>query len=284
LNTVFEQNEENDYHSYIRRKITQENIILKQINKMENQANIPIESDNDDSQSENENESEKNEIDNNCDKEAYNKELENENNPIKPKIFQNVIKANNNIIAKEDSYSDNSSLYNNIRINYNKDSENLNNDNINIINNEYKKRPKMKKRINLQEYINSKSFSNNNTKPEKKDIKLISEDKNKNNLNRSKDYIKAKKNLKEKLICMSSDLSEEKVNFFNGPVIDLKYISFRNYEQTINVLINEFIKKGVVFQKVGCNSFKCTKGIRNFYVEIVKIPNNLFYYRFYKKK
>ena len=284
LNTVFEQNEENDYHSYIRRKITQENIILKQINKMENKANIPIESDNDDSQSENENESEKNEIDNNCDKEAYNKELENENNPIKPKIFKNVIKANNNIIAKEDSYSDNSSLYNNIRINYNKDSENLNNDNINIINNEYKKRPKMTKRINLKEYINSKSFSNNNTKPEKKDIKLISEDKNKNNLNRSKDYIKAKKNLKEKLISISSDLSEEKVNFFNGPVIDLKYISFRNYEQTINVLINEFIKKGVVFQKVGCNSFKCTKGIRNFYVEIVKIPNNLFYYRFYKKK
>ena len=284
LNTVFEQNEENDYHSYIRRKITQENIILKQINKMENKANIPIESDNDDSQSKNENENEKNEIDNNCDKEAYNKELENENNPIKPKIFKNVIKANNNIIAKEDSYSDNSSLYNNIRINYNKDSENLNNDNINIINNEYKKRPKMTKRINLKEYINSKSFSNNNTKPEKKDIKLISEDKNKNNLNRSKDYIKAKKNLKEKLISISSDLSEEKVNFFNGPVIDLKYISFRNYEQTINVLINEFIKKGVVFQKVGCNSFKCTKGIRNFYVEIVKIPNNLFYYRFYKKK
>jgi hypothetical protein len=218
------------------------------------------------------------------DKEAYNKELENENNPIKPKIFQNVIKANNNIISKEDSYSDNSSLYNNIRINYNKDSENLNNDNINIINNEYKKRPKMTKRINLKEYINSKSFSNNNTKPEKKDIKLISEDKNKNNLNKSKDSIKTKKNLKEKLISISSDLSEEKVNYFNGPVIDLKYISFRNYEQTINVLIDEFIKKGVVFQKVGCNSFKCTKGIRNFYVEIVKIPNNLFYYRFYKKK
>jgi hypothetical protein len=251
---------------------------------MENKANIPIESDNDYNQSESENESEKNEIEKKGDKEAYNKELENENNPIKPKIFQNVIKANNNIISKEDSYSDNSSLYNNIRINYNKDSENLNNDNINIINNEYKKRPKMKKRINLKEYINSKSFSNNSTKPEKKDIKLISEDKNKNNLNKSKDSIKTKKNLKEKLISISSDLSEEKVNYFNGPVIDLKYISFRNYEQTINVLINEFIKKGVVFQKVGYNSFKCTKGIRNFYVEIVKIPNNLFYYRFYKKK
>ena len=297
LNIVFEQNEENDYHSYIRRKITQENIILKQQqNKKQNRTNTPIESDNDDSQSESENESEsesenkseKNDIDNNCDKETYNKELDKEDNLIKSKIFQKDIKTNNNIISKEDSFSDNSSSYKNIRINYNKDSENLNNDNINIINNEYKqnnkKRPEMKKRINLQEYINSKSFSINNPKPEKKEIKLIKEDKNKNNLNKSKDYIKAKKNLKEKLISISSDLSEEKVNTFNGPVVDLKYISFRNYEQTVNVLINEFIKKGVVFQKVGYNSFKCTKGIRNFYVEIVKIPNNLFYYRFSKKK
>ena len=298
LNTVFEQNEENDYHSYIRRKITQENIILKQQNKKENKTVTPIESDNDDSQNQsesesenensNKNKSEKDEIDDNYDKENYNKELKKEDNLIKPKIIQKNIKANNNIISKEDSYSDNSSSYKNIRINYNKDSENLNNDNISIINNEYKKnnknRPKMKKRINLQEYINSKSFSINNPKQDKKEIKLIPEDKNKNNLNKSKDYIKAKKNLKEKLISLSSDLSEETVNTFNGPVVDLKYISFRNYEQTVTVLINEFIKKGVVFQKVGYNSFKCTKGIRNFYVEIVKIPNDLFYYRFYKKK
>jgi hypothetical protein len=296
LNTVFEQNEENDYHSYIRRKITQENIILKQQNKKENKTVTPIESDNDDSQSENESESEnsnenkteKDEIDDNNDKENYNKELKKEDNLIKPKIIQKNIKTNNNIISKEDSYSDNSSSYKNIRINYNKDSENLNNDNINIINNEYKKnnknRPKMKKRINLQEYINSKSFSINNPKQDKKEIKLIPEDKSKNNLNKSKDYTKAKKNLKEKLISLSSDLSEETVNTFNGPVVDLKYISFRNYEQTVSVLMHEFIKKGVVFQKVGYNSFKCTKGIRNFYVEIVKIPNDLFYYRFYKKK
>jgi hypothetical protein len=257
---------------------------------MENKEMIPIESDNDDNQSgsENENESEKNEINDNCNKGAFNKELEKEDNLIKPKIFKNIIKTSNNIITKEDSYSDNSSSYINLRINYNKDSENLNSDNINIINDEYKKnnkkRPKMKKRINLQEYINSKSFSNSNSKPDKKEIKLIKEDKNQNNLNKSKDYIKAKKNLKEKLISLSSDLSEEKVNSFNGPVVDLKYISFRNYEQTISVLISEFIKKGVVFQKVGYNSFKCTKGIRNFYVEIVKIPNNLYYYRFYKRK
>ena len=288
LNTVFEQNKENDYHNYIRRKITQENIILKKENKIENKANTPIESDGNDSQneSESENESEKNKIDNNCVKEVYNKEMKNEDNIIKAKIFQKVIKKNKNIITREDSMSDNSSSYKNIRINYNKDSENLNNDNINVINKEdnNKKRPKMKKKINLKEYINSKSFTNNTTKPERKESKLISEDKNKNNLNKSKDYIKAKTNLKEKLISLSTDLSEEKVNNFNGPVIDLKYISFRNYEQTISVLINEFIKKGVVFQKVGYNSFKCTKGIRNFYVEIVKIPNNLYYYRFYKRK
>jgi hypothetical protein len=122
---------------------------------MENKEMIPIESDNDDNQSgsENENETEKNEINDNCDKGAFNKELEKEDNLIKPKIIQKNIKANNNIISKEDSYSDNSSSYKNIRINYNKDSENLNNDNINIINNEYKKnnknRPKMKKIITI---------------------------------------------------------------------------------------------------------------------------------------
>ena len=51
MNTVFEQNEENDYHSYIRRKITQEN-------KKENKTVTPIESDNDDSQNQSESESE----------------------------------------------------------------------------------------------------------------------------------------------------------------------------------------------------------------------------------
>lgn len=285
LNTVFEKNEENDdYHNYIRRKITQENIILKQGNKMKNKADTYIESDNDDSENDSESESEKNKIKNNFVKESNNKELENVDNLIKNKIFKNIIKSNNNnnIITREDSSSDNSSSYRNIHINYNKDSDNINNDDVN---NEFKKkRPKLQKKNNLKEYINSKSFSNNNAKPEKKEIKIISEDKNKNSLNNSKDYIKAKKNLKEKLISLSSDLSEEKVNTFNGPVIDLKYISFRNYEQTISVLLNEFIKKGVIFQKVGCNSFKCTKGIRNFYVEIVKIPKNLYYYRFYKRK
>ena len=114
---------------------------------------------------------------------------------------------------------------------------------------------------------------------------MSSEDKNKNNINNSKEYmVKVKKNLRERLISVSSDLSEEKVQIFNGNVIDLKYISLKNYEQTVNILINELKRKGVKFKKIDYNSYKCTKGIREFYVDIVKIPKNIFYYRCYNKK
>ena len=86
------------------------------------------------------------------------------------------------------------------------------------------------------------------------------------------------------MISESPDIGEQKVKIFNGNVIDIKYISLRNYEQTIKILISELKRKGVKYKKVGYNTYKCSKGIREFYVAVVKIPKNLFYYRFYTKK
>ena len=130
--------------------------------------------------------------------------------------------------------------------------------------------------------IKSKILSKSNDRKKEKEIEIESEEKN---INNSRDNrIKVKKNLKERLISVSSDLSEEKVQIFNGNVIDVKYISLKNYEQTVNILINELKRKDVKYKKIDYNSYKCTKGIREFYVDIVKIPKNIFYYRFYNKK
>ena len=233
------------------------------------------------------------------------------NNIIKKKIISNLKNKTNktnkidiktNKKSESDSISEfNSSYYSNsININIGKNENNKNNnknkdilkdvDNFNFINNEYNSiKSKMNKNAtnNYENKINSKIFSKSSEgrKQKEKEIELSSEDKNKNNLNNSKEYIgKVKKNLRERLISVSSDLSEEKVKIFNGNVIDLKYISLKNYEQTVNVLINELKRKGVKFKKIDYNSYKCTKGIREFYVDIVKIPKNIFYYRFYNKK
>ena len=166
-------------------------------------------------------------------------------------------------------------------------------DNFNFLNNEYNSiksqmnKYKTNNKINNKIKINSKIFSMNNSgkdvKQNESGTELSIEEKN--ILNNSKEYLsKVKKNLGEKLINVSYDLSEEKVKVFNGNVIDIKYISLRSYEQTVNVLKNELKRRGVKYIRIDYNSYKCTKGIRQFYIDIVKIPKNIFYYRFYTKK
>ena len=166
-------------------------------------------------------------------------------------------------------------------------------DNFNFLNNEYNniKSQMNKNSKNNKTYkkmkINSKIFTMSNdefgTNQNETEIELSTG--GKNILNSSKEYLsKVKKNLREKLINVSCDLSEEKVQVFNGNVIDIKYISLKNYEQTVNILKKELKRKGVKYIRIDYNSYKCTKGIRQFYVDIVKIPRNIFYYRFYTKK
>ena len=356
LNTVVEQNEENDiYAKYMRGKMTPDKRIRKIIREKEDESesnskdknkrkrksrghkkeNIGSESD-EESKSDNDSDSKSssessdssngrsvsekdtnkfsdnysnmnsdyNSI-NNCDSEIYDRnlqKLENQNKTktnqskfIKNRILKNLMNKNNNnnVTTKSDSLSNNnSSFYNHsYRNTTNKDNDDVLNDvdNFNFINDEYNK---IKTEMNKQKYtfkkhhLNSKSFTlSNGDKHNKTDIEISSEKRNHNNYNNNKDYLeKIKDNLRNKLINSTADLSEEKVLPFNGCVIDIKYISLRNYEQTVKLLISELKRKGVRFQKIDFNTYKCTKGIRLFYVDIVKIPKNLFYYRFYSKK
>ena len=165
-------------------------------------------------------------------------------------------------------------------------------DNFSFLNNEYNsiksqmnKNSKNNKTYNKMR-INSKIFTKSNGEfgnLNETEIELST--RGKNILNNSNEYLsKVKKNLREKLINVSCELSEEKVQAFNGNVIDIKYISLKNYEQTVNILKKELKRKGVKYIRIDYNSYKCTKGIRQFYVDIVKIPRNIFYYRFYTKK
>jgi hypothetical protein len=244
---------------------------------------------------------------NNCDSEMYNRKLqklENKNkaktktnvsNFVKNRILKNLMNKNNNnnVTTKSDSLSNNnSSFYNHsYRNTTNKDNDDILNDvdNFNFINDEYNKiKNEMNKQKNTlkKHHLNSKSFAlSNGDKHNKTDIEIDSEERNHNNYENNKDYLaKIKDNLRNKLINSTADLSEEKVLPFNGCVIDIKYISLRNYEQTVKLLISELKRKGVRYQKIDYNTYKCTKGIRLFYVDICKIPKNLFYYRFYTKK
>ena len=144
----------------------------------------------------------------------------------------------------------------------------------------------MNKSNNSNTHSKKISMSNGPGKLNETETDLSTEERNnQNTISNNKDNIlKIKKNLKEKLSAESSDIGEEKVKVFNGNVIDLKYISLKNYEQTVNILMNELKRRGVKYKKIDYNSYKCSKGIRDFYVDIVKIPKNIFYYRFYTKK
>lgn len=141
--------------------------------------------------------------------------------------------------------------------------------------------------MNKKNKIVSKIFSPNTGggKLNSTETGISSEEQTLNNFNNNKDYIvKVKNNLRERLISVTTDLSEEKVQIFNGNVIDLKYISLKNYEQTVKILKSELKRRGVKYKKIDYNSYKCKKGIREFFVDVVKIPKNLFYYRFYSKR
>ena len=197
---------------------------------------------------------------------------------IKNRIIQN----HKNNLKKINTTSDNNSSF---ISNKNKKNDILNNvDNFNFVNNEYNS---IKYQMNKNNKIVSKIFSPRNDagKMNTTETELSSEEQTQYNFNNSKDHlVKAKKGLRDRLISVSSDLSEERVQSFNGNVIDLKYISLKNYEQTVKVLKNELKRRGVKFKRIDYNSYKCQKGIREFFVDIVKIPKNIFYYRFYNKR
>jgi hypothetical protein len=79
------------------------------------------------------------------------------------------------------------------------------------------------------------------------------------------------------------DPIKSQLKIFNGP-IDLSCVSFNNYEETVDNLINKFKKDGYIIIRNGNNSFEFSNGKINYLVEIVNIRNNTLYYLINKIK
>ena len=88
------------------------------------------------------------------------------------------------------------------------------------------------------------------------------------------DAIKSK--FKIRLIEINDKLSDA-IHYYNGP-IDISCISCENYTETVNSLTKRVLKNGYKCIKHENNYFKFTNGINLFFVEIVKIRNNMLYY------
>ena len=88
------------------------------------------------------------------------------------------------------------------------------------------------------------------------------------------DAIKSK--FKKKLIEMDDKLLDA-IHYYNGP-IDISCISSKNYAQTVNQLSKKVLKNGFKCIKSKNNYFKFSNGVTSFFVEIVKIRNNILYY------
>ena len=92
------------------------------------------------------------------------------------------------------------------------------------------------------------------------------------------DAIKSK--MKKKLIEIDNKLIDA-VNYYNGP-IDISCISSKNYLETVEDLGKRALKNGYKCTKCETNYFKLTNGYDSYFVEIVKIRNNMLYYLFVK--
>ena len=93
------------------------------------------------------------------------------------------------------------------------------------------------------------------------------------------DAIKSK--MKKKLIEINNKLLDA-VYYYNGP-IDISCISLKNYSKTIEDLNKRALKNGYRCSKCENNYYELTNGSNTFFVEIVKIRNNMLYYLIMKK-
>ena len=161
--------------------------------------------------------------------------------------------VNKNKIIRTRAFSNEKQKINSNIGNYKKDSLSVNH--IKIKNKENKTiKNKLNQTRNTNSYVSEFSFITSN--------------------NLSLEELKNK--LKEKLISITEGLHSELI-VYNGP-INLKCISFKNYEDSINNLINKIKINGYQYYRINDNLFKCTKGNKVIDIEIVKIKGNLLYY------
>ena len=217
---------------------------------------------------------------------------------------QNTLNVNDKIKSQRDGFNKSNksislkkcSSGKNNRINSNNKKNNIQNNPITFLGNNNKQsslimnyRQKIIEGMSNQNYNSSNKNINNKNPPKnnanksmtalrrKIDIKL--------KLNPSKEMSKIeaiKSKMKKKLIEINDKLIDA-INYYNGP-IDISCISTKNYSQTVEDLTKRALKNGYQCIKLETNYYKLEKSFNTYFVEIVKIRNNLLYYLIVKKK
>ena len=163
---------------------------------------------------------------------------------------------------------------------------------ININNNKYinndndkKKISHIKKKIkrssSIKEYINNYNINKNNTILNNNKTNFNNSNDNLRNskrlINKKRSVQNIKNEIKMKLLNNGNDVSNTMISDYSGP-IDIKYISLKNYEMTIKDLIKRIKLLKYKYVVIDFNLYKCIRGTKIMYIEVVKIKNNLYYY------
>ena len=198
-------------------------------------------------------------------------------------IFDNSTEMCCNSINPCDIKSTSDESNNNININ----NKNISLNNLDSIRNSLNKKPKIKISSSVKECINN--FIN-------KKANLIAQQNNINNnanINESNKSSKSKNRKKSlekndiknnyEILNNSSEEKKEEINEYNGP-IDIKYISLKNYDITINALKKKIKKLKYNYVVINSNLFKCIKETKIMFIEVVKLKKGLYYYLITKDK
>jgi hypothetical protein len=148
-------------------------------------------------------------------------------------------------------------------------------------------------RHKIFEVISDKNNKNNNQTSKKNNQNFLNKSmsalRRKNEfkikLNSSMEMIKInaiKSKMKKRLIEIDNKLIDA-VNYYNGP-IDISCISLKNYTQTVKDLNKRALKNGYKCSKCETNYYELTNGFKSFFVEIVKIRDNMLYYLIVKNQ
>ena len=86
-----------------------------------------------------------------------------------------------------------------------------------------------------------------------------------------------KKNKSSKIQKEKKNSNKEKIKNYFGP-IDVGLISLKNFEESIDDIINKMSIKGFECQKVKYNLIKCNKDGKLIEIKLVKLKGNLIYY------
>ena len=196
-----------------------------------------------------------------------------------------LYQSNNNTENSIDIYCNNVKPYdikstrdesnkNNVCINHKKIQKN----NIVSKNNSCEKKKKTKRASSIKPKINNYNIKKSKIlKDENDNYKNINNIEANNLKSKKQNLEKLKNDIKIKLISNIDENKNSEINEYNGP-IDIKYISLKNYEQTMKDLIKKIKMLKYKYTIIDFNLFKCTRGIKTIFIEIVKLKKGFYYY------